>query len=184
MEAGRFANYCCRISSNNGSRIASRPQSAEFLHDLHPSATFPSVTATDSFGVKGGQLLLRARSRSKGSLSDQVADAPDGCGQCRGGVGSSRMPLGGQRLLFADAGLEVAAPEAAVQPLTVPAASRPCWSAAYRVVTAIGVGAPKYQASRPRYRVSIPRGPVTHAADQPGVSRGRSPREERQSQYI
>jgi hypothetical protein len=54
----------------------------------------------------------------------------------------------------------------------------------YRVVTAIGVGARKYQASRPRYRVSIPRGPISHAADQPGVARGRSPREERQSQYI
>ncbi len=56
--------------------------------------------------------------------------------------------------------------------------------AAYRVVTTIRVGAPKYQASRRRYRVSILRGPISHAADQPGVSRGRSPREERQSQYI
>ena len=33
---------------------------------------------------------------------------------------------------------------------------------------------PKYQASRPRYRVSIPRGQISHAADQPGVSRGGS----------
>jgi hypothetical protein len=40
---------------------------------------------------------------------------------------------------------------------------------AHRAVAAISVGAPQYQASRLRYRVRIPRGPISHAAGQPGV---------------
>jgi hypothetical protein len=38
--------------------------------------------------VKDGPLLSRARSRSKGPLSDQVADAPDACRQSRSWVDS------------------------------------------------------------------------------------------------
>lgn len=56
-------------------------------------------------------------------------------------------------------------------------------SSAHRVVTAIGVGALQYQASRLRCRVRIPQGPTPHAAGQLGVSRERSPRVERQSRY-
>src|ERR1700682_2275880 len=54
----------------------------------------------------------------------------------------------------------------------------------HRGVTAIGAGAPRYQANRPRYPVSIPRDPISHAAGRLGVSRERFPREERQSRYI
>jgi hypothetical protein len=38
--------------------------------------------------VKDGPILSQARSRSKGPLSDQVADTPDACGQCRSWVAS------------------------------------------------------------------------------------------------
>jgi hypothetical protein len=40
--------------------------------------------------VKDGPILSQARSRSKGPLSDQVADAPNSRGQCRSWVESSR----------------------------------------------------------------------------------------------
>lgn len=40
--------------------------------------------------VKDGSILSQARSRSKGPLSDKVADAQDACGQSRSWVDKSR----------------------------------------------------------------------------------------------
>jgi len=48
--------------------------------------------------VKDGPLLSRARSRSKGPLSDQVADAPDACGQCRSWVEERTRSRGRERV--------------------------------------------------------------------------------------
>ena len=48
----------------------------------------PELTGGLPLWVKDGPLLSRARSRSKGPLSDQVADAPDACGQWRSWVDS------------------------------------------------------------------------------------------------
>jgi hypothetical protein len=46
------------------------------------NASMPEMDAGNgSFGSRTAQFLSRARSRSKGPLSDQVADAPDACGQ-------------------------------------------------------------------------------------------------------
>ena len=57
----------------------------------------PSRPAPFPDRVKDGPLLSRARSRSKGPLSDQVADASDACGQSRSwvcAVTRRRFPVG------------------------------------------------------------------------------------------
>ena len=51
----------------------------------------PSRASGFVLRLKDGPLLSRARSRSKGPLLDQVADAPDTCGQCRSWVGLARL---------------------------------------------------------------------------------------------
>src|SRR5215469_339701 len=47
--------------------------------------------------VKDGPILSQARSRSKGPLSDQVADAPNSSGQCRSRVGERTRSREGSR---------------------------------------------------------------------------------------
>ncbi|MDB5397177.1 MAG: hypothetical protein JWM91_4683 [Rhodospirillales bacterium] len=52
------------------------------------------------------------------------------------------------------------------------------------MATTIGISVLRYRPTQQRHRVSILRGPVSHAAGQLGVSRERFPREQRQSRYI
>jgi hypothetical protein len=62
---------------------AAKMPSARDMRPVSPLGDLPVRRRESQLGVKDGPILSQTRSRSKGPLSDQGADAPNSRGQCR-----------------------------------------------------------------------------------------------------